>query len=62
MEVNLPALIKYFEMLCSLEDGQQITVGEVLIKREGNRIWESVFIIEEEEYIDEETIEDEEET
>ncbi|WP_190233942.1 hypothetical protein [Nostoc sp. 'Peltigera membranacea cyanobiont' 213] len=55
MEVNLPALIKYFEMLCSLEDGDEIHFGERIVKRMGNRIWESVFIVNEE---DEEEIEE----
>ncbi|MEH2398225.1 hypothetical protein [Nostoc sp.] len=59
MEVNLSALIEYLDLLASLEDGQEVNFGERIIKRMGNRIWESVFILREEDEIEEEEEEEE---
>ncbi|MBE9232069.1 hypothetical protein IQ231_10300 [Cuspidothrix issatschenkoi LEGE 03284] len=43
MSVNIPALIKYLDLLCELEDGDEICVGGYTIKREGNKIWQHIF-------------------
>ncbi len=55
---DLKKLKAYFDLLSSLKDGEEIMIGEVAVKREGNRIWESIFIIEPEDEIDENYIEE----
>lgn len=58
MEVDLKKLKTYFDLLSSLKDGQEIMIGEVAVKREGNRIWESIFVVEEEDEIDDDYVEE----
>ncbi|MGJ5628106.1 hypothetical protein [Nostoc sp. CALU 1950] len=60
MQVNLSALIKYLNLLCELEDGDEICINGYTIKREGNKIWQHIFDYDEEDEIDEEIIEGEE--
>lgn len=55
---DLKKLKAYFDLLLSLKDGEEIMIGEVAVKREGNRIWERIFIVEEEDEIDENYIEE----
>ncbi|WP_392533696.1 hypothetical protein [Nostoc sp. C117] len=54
MEVDLHKLKEYLELLCELEEGDEIHFGERIVRRMDGRIWESIFIVEEEEYINEE--------
>ncbi len=60
MEVNLPALIEYLDVLLALKDGEEIVYQGRTIKRMGNRIWEHLFYYSEEGF-DEEDGEGEEE-
>jgi acyl CoA:acetate/3-ketoacid CoA transferase alpha subunit len=57
MSVNISALI---QLLCELEDGDEICVGGYTIKREGNKIWQHIFDHHDEDEIDEEIVEGEE--
>jgi hypothetical protein len=59
MQVNIPALIEYLDLLSKLEDGDEIVVNGYTIKREGNKIWQHIFDYddEDEDEIDEAIIE-----
>lgn len=47
MELDLHKLKEYLDLLCELEEGDEIHFGERIVRRMDNRIWETIFIIEE---------------
>ncbi|MEH2202182.1 hypothetical protein [Nostoc sp.] len=59
MELDLKALLAYFQLLVDLKDGDEIFIDEHTIKREGNKIWQHIFDYSPEEEDAEETLEGE---
>ncbi|MBC1235925.1 hypothetical protein [Nostoc sp. 2RC] len=54
MEINIHEFKRYIDLLCLLEEGDQINFADgKIVRRMDNRAWESVFV-----YDDEETLED----
>ncbi|WP_138503264.1 hypothetical protein [Nostoc sp. PA-18-2419] len=54
MEINVHEFKRYIDLLCLLEEGDQINFADgKIVRRMDNRAWESVFV-----YDDKETLED----